>query len=157
LALLTDGTVYAWGQNDTGQLGDTTTTNRSLPVQVRAPSGTGFLQNVTAILAVGKRSLALQSNGTLLAWGNNDVGQLGDGTNNERHRPVQVLAPSGSGFLTGVAKIGGGGFHTMALTTSGQLYAWGDNTYGQLGIGSTDLSRDRPVLVDLQNVQAIAG
>jgi alpha-tubulin suppressor-like RCC1 family protein len=88
VALKNDGTVWAWGLNDVGQLGDGTTTNRTRPVQVKG------LGDVTAIAAGTGHSLALKRDGTLWAWGGNSLGQLGDGTSqNIRTRPVAVVSP----------------------------------------------------------------
>ncbi len=82
LALKTDGTLWAWGYNYYGQLGDGTKTDKSMPVQ----TGTGF----TMISAGARYSIGLKTNGTLWAWGWNYYGQLGDGTYNERLTPVQI-------------------------------------------------------------------
>jgi hypothetical protein len=84
LALKGDGTVWAWGYNRDGQLGDGTTTNRTTPVQVSGLSG------VTAIAAGTHHSLALKGDGTVWAWGGNWYGQLGDGTTTNSTTPVQV-------------------------------------------------------------------
>jgi len=89
-ALRNDGTVWTWGWNEHGQLGDGTTTNRHTPVQVQN------LTNVTAISTNSFHTVALRNDGTVWAWG---AGQLGDGTTTDRHTPVQVLGPDGVGFL----------------------------------------------------------
>jgi alpha-tubulin suppressor-like RCC1 family protein len=86
LAVKSDGTVWAWANNDAGQLGDGTTTNRYSPVQVTGLSG------VVAIAGGGAYSLAVKSGGTVWAWGDNGYGQLGNGTTNDNSTvPVQVL------------------------------------------------------------------
>ena len=121
LAVKTDGTLWGWGGNSFGQLGDGTTINRHLPVQI----GTGF----SDIAAFYRHSLALKSDGTLWAWGDNWRGTLGDGTTTDRHSPVQI----GTGF----SKIAAGGNHSLALKSDGTLWAWGYNYYGQLGDGTT--------------------
>jgi alpha-tubulin suppressor-like RCC1 family protein len=79
-----DGTVWAWGYNFFGQLGDGTTTQRTTPVQV--PGLTG----VIAVAGSSYHSLAVRNDGTVWAWGNNGYGQLGDGTSTQRTSPVQV-------------------------------------------------------------------
>lgn len=84
LALKKDGTVWAWGYNFYGQLGDGTTAHRDTPVQVEN------LENITSISAGSSHSLALKSDGTVWAWGRNNHDQLGDGTTENRHAPVQV-------------------------------------------------------------------
>ncbi len=121
LARKTDGSLWAWGSNAYGQLGDGTRTDRLSPIQV--------LTGVTAMAGGGYQTLALKTDGILWAWGGNDYGQLGDGTTMDRVSPVQVL--------TGVAAVAGGGTHTLARKTDGSLWAWGDNRYGQLGDGTT--------------------
>jgi RHS repeat-associated protein len=109
LALKGDGTVWAWGRNANGQLGDNTTASRPAPVQVKGPGGVGVLTGVTAIGAGSDHSLAAKGDGTAWAWGKNANGQLGDDTTTQRRTPVQVSG------LTGATKLGGGDFHSLGL------------------------------------------
>src|SRR3989344_4779103 len=125
LALLSDGTVRAWGYNGSGQLGDGTTLTRLTPVTV---SG---LTNIIAIGAGGQHSLAVKSDGIVWTWGSNISGQLGDGTITFRPAPVQV-----SGITT-ATKVDGGNAHSIALLTDGTVRSWGLNVSGQLGDGTT--------------------
>ncbi|MCP4546611.1 MAG: hypothetical protein GY835_09125, partial [bacterium] len=128
-----------------GKLGDGTTTEQHVPVQV---SG---LMEVTAMAAGQAHSLALKSDGTVWAWGNNAFGQLGDGTTTDRHTPVQVSG------LAGITAIAGGYFHSLALKSDGTVWAWGNNAHGELGDGTTT-NRHIPVQVSgLTGVTAIAG
>ena len=137
LALKRDGTVWAWGYNGNGQLGDGTTTRRLTPVQV---SG---LTNVVAIAAGEQHSLAVKKDGSLWSWGLNNSGQLGDGTQNGRLTPGVVSA------VTGVAAVAAGAAHTLALktdgATSGTVWTFGLNDFGQLGDGSTAPWRGTPI------------
>jgi len=144
LALKSDGTVWAWGYNGCGQLGNGTTINRTTPVQVKRPDGKDYLTDIIAIAAGTDSStstpwesfsLALKSDGTVLAWGGNDYGQLGDSTTEERHLPVQVKGPGGEGYLTDVIVIAAGERYSLALKSDGTVWGWGHN-YGQLGVGS---------------------
>ena len=162
LALKSDGTVWAWGRNNNGQLGDGTTTTSPTPVQVLGVGGSGNLTDITAISAGDLHSLALKSDGTVWAWGHNNYGQLGDGTTTDSSTPVQVLGVGGSGYLTDVAAIAGGYLHSLALTSDGTVWAWGENGYGQLGDGTND-DRWTPVQVldkdgddPLTNITAIS-
>ena len=146
IALKSDGTVWAWGYNDDGQLGDGTTTNRSTPVQI---SG---LSDVTAIAGGWSHTIALKSDGTVWAWGNNEDGRLGDGTTTSSSTPVQVSG------LSDVTAIAGGKYHTIALKSDGTVWAWGNNEDGQLGNGATAYKSPTPVQVSgLSDVTAIAG
>lgn len=145
------GAIRAWGRNSSGQLGDGTSTNRSAPVAVStgaAPTGTTFSQ----VSAGGAHSVALSTSGELYAWGSNANGRLGDGTATSRSTPVALSAgaiPAGTTF-TGVAA---GGSHSLALSSSGKLYAWGYNAYGQLGDGTTT-TRLAPVAVSAGAIPA---
>jgi alpha-tubulin suppressor-like RCC1 family protein len=148
LALLTDGTVMAWGEDEFGQLGPAPGEEALLsdvPVPVEGLSG------VIAIAAGNDYSLALLSNGTVMAWGGNEHGQLGDGTTEESDVPVPVKG------LTGVTAIATGGEHSLALLSNGTVKAWGANASGELGNGSIKES-DVPVsVIGLTGVTAIAG
>lgn len=157
LALKSDGTVWAWGYNSSGQLGDGTLLQRTAPAQVRSADGLGFLTGITAIAAGGTHSLALKSDGTVWAWGQNAHGELGDGTTLSRSLPVR------SGTLTGVALVSGGGSHSLAAKGDGSLWSWGQNFDGQLG-DNTTTDRTSPVQVvgpggtgSLAGVTAISG
>ena len=131
LAIGSDGRVYGWGQNSHGQLGDGTLTQRTAPVAVTLAIGV----KAKAIAAGGGHSLAIGSDGKLYAWGDNAVGQLGDGTQTQRSSPVLVSLPAG------VAAVGiaAGSAHSLALGSDGKLYVWGLNASGQLGNGTTSM------------------
>ena len=138
LALCADGTVAAWGSNSSGQLGNSGTTSSSVPVAVTA---TGVLagKTVIAVAAGNAHSLALCDDGTVAAWGNNSDGQLGNGNTTSSSKPVAVTA---TGVLAGktVIAVAAGTSHSHALCADGTVAAWGANTYGQLGSGSTTAS-----------------
>ncbi|WP_026189351.1 RCC1 domain-containing protein [Salinispora mooreana] len=140
LAVTSAGTALAWGDNRFGQLGDETTTDSITPVEVSLPAGA----TVTAIAAGDDHSFAVTSAGTALAWGDNDRGELGDGTTTRRSTPVPVSLPAG----TTVTAIAGGIAHGLALTSAGTVLAWGLNSDGQLGDGTTADS-STPVEVSL--------
>ena len=131
-----DGTLWAWGYNDYGQLGDGTVVDRRSPVQI----GTDIDWSQIAVSGGGNHTIALKNDGMLWAWGYNQYGQLGDGTFINRLSPVQI------GTDTGWAHISAGGYHTIALKNDGTLWAWGYNDYGQLGDG-TVVDRRSPVQI----------
>ena len=146
LALLTDGTVRAWGANTNGQLGDGTTTDSPAPVTV-----TG-LTNVVAIASGNGFSAAVRTDGTLWTWGVNHFGQLGNGTTTSSNSPQLVSS------LQNVATVSAGDSWTMARTSDGSLWAWGRNSYGELGNGSQQQSSTPTKVVGLDvSVQALCG
>ncbi|HZK44387.1 MAG TPA: hypothetical protein VFC73_08940, partial [Syntrophomonadaceae bacterium] len=125
LALKSDGTVWAWGNNSDGQLGDGSTTSRYYPVQVRDGAGEGFLQDVVALAAGSNHSLALKKDGTVWAWGNNDSGQLGDGGYEASTLPIQVSNADSSDYLENIRAISAGYHNSFAIDKTGQAWAWG--------------------------------
>ncbi|MGE5701132.1 MAG: RCC1 domain-containing protein, partial [Clostridia bacterium] len=135
LALKSDHTVWTWGANRFGQLGDGTIVDHKTPVQVKGPDGNGFLNDVIAIDGGTKFSVALKSDGTVWAWGDNEFGQLGNGTNVNSLFPVQVSG------LSGIKEIAAGNAHTLALKEDGTVWAWGYNGLGQLGCGNNAESK----------------
>ena len=162
LALKADGTLRAWGRNNYGQLGDSTTTQRDLPVTVIRYAQGPAVSGVVAIATGANHSLALLSDGTVLTWGYNGYGQLGDGTTVVRYTPVQVVLDAQQTLLRGIIAIAAGDNYSLALRSDGTVLAWGYNGYGQLGDGSTT-SRYYPVRVTdgsttapITQIQAIA-
>lgn len=121
LAVKANGTVWAWGDNTYGQLGDGTTAHSNIPVQVRT------LTDVVAVSAGDGFSLALKSNGEVYSWGRNNRGQLGLGDIVDRKLPVKVDLDAT------IKKISAGGRHVMALDSSKNSWIWGANDKGQLG------------------------
>ena len=136
-AVTSDGTAACWGNNGYGQLGNGTTTGSTTPVAVTM-SGALTNKAITNITVGGNYTCAVTSDGTAACWGNNEYGQLGNGTTNNSTTPVAVT----SGALAGktVTNITGGGLHTCALTSDGTAACWGNNEYGQLGNGTTNNS-----------------
>jgi alpha-tubulin suppressor-like RCC1 family protein len=145
LFLKSDGSLWAMGNNDDGQLGDGTYNQANLPEQIVA-------SNVTAIAAGGYNSLFLQSDGSLWAMGDNGAGQLGDGTYNQTNLPEQIVASNVTAIAAGVV-------HSLFLKSGGSLWAMGNNGYGQLGDGSIDggnYNTNLPEQIVASNVTAIA-
>ena len=197
LALLPDGTVWTWGKNDVGQLGDGTTVARATPIRVPG------LGNIVSIGAGPYASFAINANGTVWAWGLNDQGQLGLGVASaailaprssyfpplrsivggpnhtlaiDNYAKVWAVGYSGNGqvgsgtwssvFLptrldtitTGVVQISAGGSHSLAVDTSGSVWAWGRDLFGQLGdspvASDSNLPRRLTSISDVRSVAA---
>ena len=160
LALKSDGTVWAWGNNDWGQLGNGSATP-SYGGVAYAAQVTG-LSNVVAIAAGHWHSVAVKSDGSVWTWGLNSTswdanrnGQLGDGTTTTRLTPVRVLGVGGVGYLSGVAKVAAGASFTLALKSDGTVYGWGTNLEGELGNGNKTTSLT-PVQAGVSNITDLA-
>jgi len=134
LAIKSNSTLYAWGQNGDNQLGLGDTNDRDTPNQI------GSDTNWQTVSAGRYHTLAVKTNGTLYAWGYNGSGQLGLGDGIDRNTPTQV------GTDTNWQTVAVGGYHTLAVKTNGTLYAWGQNSSGQLGLGDIT-ARNAPVQV----------
>jgi alpha-tubulin suppressor-like RCC1 family protein len=143
LAVQSNGTLWSCGYNNLGQLGLSNTTNRSSLVQV------GTLSAWTQITASSYSSIAVQSNGTIWSWGQNNAGQLGINTSGNFSSPVQIFTAA-QGIWNQV--FAGASNSSMAIISPGSLWAWGNNSFGQLGTNSTTLSNiSSPVQVGLRS------
>lgn len=136
-ALTSSGGIKCWGYNGRGQLGNNSTTNSTIPIDV-----IGLTSGVSKIWVSSNFSCAqLVSTGGLKCWGENSSGELGDTTTTQRLTPVDV-----NGLTTGVADVSLGAFYSCAITSANALKCWGNNLYGQLG-DSTKTSRSTPTNV----------
>lgn len=144
LALKSDGSAWAWGANQEGQIGDGSVSDTTTPAAI-----TG-LSNVIAVASGGAHSLAVTADGAVWSWGANGSGQLGDGNNADSTVPQQIPG------LHGITAVAAGDKHSLALDSDGTMWAWGENSSGQLGDGTT-VNRNTPAKVEsLSNVVAIA-
>ena len=143
IACDSSGKCYAWGNNSDGQLGQGNTTVSYTPLQVKGVGGTGFLENIINVSCGHYHSLACDSSGNAYAWGDNyynssaTQGQLGDGTTTNKTTPIRVLGVGGSGYLTNIIQVAGKPHASQALSSSGHVYCWGANRYGECGDGTT--------------------
>jgi alpha-tubulin suppressor-like RCC1 family protein len=153
LALLSNGTVMAWGRNSRGQLGDGTTTNSAAPVAVRGLSG------VTAVSAGASHGLAVLGTGMVMAWGGNSYGQLGTGTDSGPESCAQAPCsrkPARVGKLAGVTAVSAGYGFSLARLINGSVASWGRNNFGQLGNGTTSDTSTPGLIAGLREVAGIA-
>jgi alpha-tubulin suppressor-like RCC1 family protein len=144
LYLQPNGSVWAWGLNSSGQIGDGTTTTRKSPVQLTTLTGMEAVSSGTAY------SLALKNDGTVWAWGLNTSGQLGDGTTTQQTSPEQLTT------LSGMIAVSAGGSQSLALKNDGTVWAWGLNANGQLGDGTTTQQTSPEQLTTLSGMVAIS-
>ncbi len=147
-ALLSNGAYYDWGYNAAGQLGDGTTTNSDVPVHVQLPAPVRQVSQGGSGPTNGQ-TIAILTNGSVWAWGNNRRGQLGNGSTASADVPGRVHVPAGVTFV----KVNSGGYACYAIDNTGRLWAWGGNQNGQLGTGSTALTDDYPVDVGIRLTQ----
>jgi len=144
-ALVSNGAYYDWGYNTAGQLGDGSTANSAVPVEARLPAPVRqVFQGGSG--ATNGQTVAILSNGSVWDWGDNQKGQLGDGSRTSSDVPVIVSVPAG-------VRVNSGGYSCYAIDSSGRLWAWGGNDNGQLGTGSLTRIETKPVDVGIHLTQ----
>ncbi|MEX2237651.1 MAG: hypothetical protein WEB00_08970 [Dehalococcoidia bacterium] len=149
MALLSDGTVVAWGRNYEGQIGNGEFSFDGVPAPVEVQG----LSGVSAVSAAGYHSLALMDDGSLMSWGSDGTGQLGNGPSSSADQPL----PGPVSGLSGVTAIDSGLQFSLALLSDGDVWAWGYDSNGQLGDGQNATVQPAPVQVSgLSDVRGIA-
>jgi alpha-tubulin suppressor-like RCC1 family protein len=147
-ALLGDGRVLAWGRNEVSQLGDGTVEGRNVPSEVLIGPGKP-LTGATDISSAEKHTLALLKDGSVVAWGRNTGGQLGDGSLKTRSYATPVRGLGKEPKLGGVSQIVAGEGYSVAVLQNGSVVTWGANGRGQLATGDrADRSRPSGVSVE---------
>lgn len=138
VAIKNDKTLWAWGGNWFGQLGDGTGGDKTSAHDSHIPKKIGSDADWRVVSANGEFTLGIKTGGTLWAWGINQYGQLGDGTNDTKSAPIKI------GDATDWAFVSAGWYHAVAVKNDGTLWAWGANNHGQLGDG-TAIDKNIPV------------
>jgi alpha-tubulin suppressor-like RCC1 family protein len=148
-AVSSAGNAYCWGLNSAGQLGNNSTTNSLVPVEVQGVGGSGFLSGLSSTIAVGAYSAcaATSSAGNVYCWGYNYYGALGNNTTTNSSVPVEVEGVGGSGFLSTVKNVSMGWYQTCSMTTAGTAYCWGFDDWGILGNNTSVQEFNVPVQV----------
>ena len=137
-AILDDGDLKCWGSDQSGQLGEDASNsgtgvymNRNTPTSVDLPTG----RTAVAVAAGGQHTCAILDNGSLMCWGKDDYGQVGDGGNIETSTTQPQFVDLGTGRTA--VEVAAGGYHTCAILDNGDLKCWGSHQHGQLGVGGT--------------------
>jgi alpha-tubulin suppressor-like RCC1 family protein len=156
LAVKSDGTIWAWGMNQYGQMGNGSVNPFSgpqvtVPVQVNNSSPGGAINNPLQVTCGYQFGAALATNGTVWTWGSGSHGELGNGTTGSSHTPAQVPG------LTNVTAISAGWFHILALKSDGTVWAWGNNSNGELGDGTTANRSNAVQVLNLTNIVVVSG
>ena len=148
--------IYGTGLNNHGQVGLGHLRTQKKPTQTANLNSNNYIAVATGS-SNGAHALALRADGIVVAWGANAFGQLGKGTFTDGLVPAAVKGPNGVGYLSNIIAIAAGDNHSLALAADGTVWAWGDNTHGQLGIGNFTSPQPYPVhVVSRSNVFAIA-
>jgi len=145
-AVSNSGSLFCWGYNTYGQLGNNSLANQKTPVQVMGVGAVGFLSGISSVSAGLGQTCATTGAGLNYCWGQNSSGQLGINNTTQQKTPVQVLGVGGVGNLNGIIATASGYSHTCAISSIGNMYCWGSNTNGQLGINNTT-QQNTPVQV----------
>ncbi len=166
-AIASDGSVYCWGANN-GQVGNSANVSgadRQIPTRVAGVNGSGHLTDVAVVTSCKNHlydpntdpwhTCALDKRGQVFCWGQNGVGQLGDGTTNEATTPVQVAGVQGHGYLGDIVAITCGARHSCAVNSQGQVYCWGSNTGGHLGSQTRAGSLTPVALIDMRETRML--
>jgi len=141
VALKADGSVWAWGANGSGQIGNGTVSAWvTQPTQVIAPNTQSgpYIQSIVAVAAGSLHSVALDNTGKVYTWGDNSYGELGDSDAALVAQSQPVLAKNSGTPITNIVGISADATNSFAINNSGTVYAWGDNTIGELGTGTTN-------------------
>lgn len=145
LGIKTDGTLWAWGANNEGELGDGTSTTRIVPTQI------GTATNWKKVVTGAQYTIGLKTNGTLWAWGYNSLGQLGIGTTFNRNVPTQI------GSAADWIDVDAGVEHALAIKANGTLWGWGSNNNGQLGDATLAIKTVPTQIGTATNWQSVTG
>ncbi len=136
-AITSEDRVFTWGRNNSGQLGDGTTTSRYIPTEITSQFNLNEEEIIRTIYLNGSHSSAITSEDRVFMWGWNAYGQLGDGTMTNRYIPTEVTSQFNFSEEETITQISLGACHSLAITSEGGVFTWGWNEYGQLGDGTT--------------------
>jgi alpha-tubulin suppressor-like RCC1 family protein len=135
-AITSEGRIFTWGRNQYGQLGDGSTTNRNTPTDITGQLDFNTGESITGVSLGAVHSSVVSSAGRLFTWGQNDYGQLGNGTTTYGSIPTDITGQFSLIAGETLTSVSLGSYHSSAITSGGRLFIWGQNSYGQLGNGT---------------------
>ncbi|MGK5088947.1 putative Ig domain-containing protein [Bdellovibrionota bacterium FG-2] len=152
-------TVYCWGYNPDGELGNNSTSDSHTPVEVVGVGNVGFLGSIISVATGSSTTCALTSSGNVYCWGDNNSGQLGNGNNTlgGSSTPVEVEGVGGSGYLSNIINLSNGGDTACAVSSAGNVYCWGGNGFGQLGNSTSSDGSVPPTPTDVLTPVEVKG
>jgi alpha-tubulin suppressor-like RCC1 family protein len=136
-AIDSEGNIFTWGYNYYGQLGDGTSTNRTTPTEITNQFGLVAGETITSVSLGGSHSAAITSKGRIFTWGNNEFGQLGDGTSTSKNIPTEITSFFNLNITEKISSISIGYSYSSAITSEGRIFTWGVNYSSVLGDGTT--------------------
>jgi len=136
-AITSEGRIFTWGNNQNGQLGDGTTTERLTPVDITSELNLNAEEMIIETFLGSSHSLAITLEGRIFTWGSNSSGQLGDGATTDRLTPVDITSKFNLNAGEMIIQASLGGYHSSAITSEGRIFTWGHNFGGKLGDGTT--------------------
>ncbi|QVK16776.1 DUF5011 domain-containing protein [Mycoplasmatota bacterium] len=146
-AITSEGRIFTWGMNYYGQLGDGTSIDKNIPIEITSNFILGFEETITEVILGHYHSSVITSEGRIYTWGANHTGQLGDGTTTNKSIPTEITSNFNLGLEETITEVILGGTHTSTITSEGRIFTWGRNYYGQLGDGTT-ISRYTPTQIN---------
>ena len=136
-ALTASGRLFTWGYNFVGELGNGTTTYKSTPTEITGQFNLSEEDKIIQVSLGGSHSSALTASGRIFTWGEGDYGRLGNGASTDKYTPTEITNRFSLTEGDKIIQVSLGGSHSSALTASGRLFTWGNNSLGQLGVGTT--------------------
>jgi uncharacterized repeat protein (TIGR02543 family) len=158
-AISSSGRVFTWGYNLDGQLGNATTgssNNKSIPTEITSRFSLAAEDKIVAISLGSSHSSAISSTGRVFTWGNNTSGQLGDTTTTLRNTPTEITSRFSLAAGDKIVSMSLGSSHSSAISSTGRVFTWGNNFYGQLGDATTGSSNDKSIPTEITSRFSLA-
>jgi len=149
-AITSEGRLFTWGDNYFGQLGNGTTVDKHVPTEITNQFNLAIGETITTLSMSNHHSSTLTSEGRVFMWGYNSYGQLGDGTTVSKYIPTEITDQFNFAIGEIISSISLGSSHSLAITSEGRLFTWGDNYFGQLGNDDAPFKKNVPTEISYQ-------